>query len=367
MADDARVDTPPEPPKARTGPRGSLHGVAAASIGGRPSGTDGLARRGRTARRVWLTLGAAVVAVVSVITWLAARGTATPPGYWETPLPPDMHVTASSAQIVGNLVHQLHEYYGSVGVSDGPYSIPIFVASRDQKSVPVRVSSAHGCNDFTPDTGSRIPIPPNAEPASGSDGSLVVSQPSTSTEWELWRARRNPDGSWTACWGGRLSGTAELVGVFPAPYGLSASGISYLDTVVKESDVASGRIRHVLAMGVVECNGMVAPADRTDCGHSPGRPSEGTWLRLPPALHMPHGLTPFARMVFRALQRYGVVVTDQSGAVSIGTEDPRDWAIQGHNGIDPITASFAGKPSYAALDGVPWSKLEVIRPPAPHP
>ena len=47
-----------------------------------------------------------------------------------------------------------------------------------------------------------VPIPANAQPANGTDHSLVIWQPSTDTEWELWMAQRAGDGSWSACWGG---------------------------------------------------------------------------------------------------------------------------------------------------------------------
>ncbi len=75
---------------------------------------------------------------------------------------------------------------------------------------------------------------------------------------------------------------------------------------------------------------------------------------------MPAGLTPFAQMVFRALQTYGMVVTDQAGAVMISAESPSDWTAQGHQGTDPITASWQGQPEYATLNGIPWSSLQVI-------
>jgi hypothetical protein len=77
---------------------------------------------------------------------------------------------------------------------------------------------------------------------------------------------------------------------------------------------------------------------------------------------MPSGLTPFAQMVFRALQSYGMVVTDQSGAVAIQAEEPGDWALDGNSGTAPLTASFDGLPEYEVLNGIPWNQLQVVTP-----
>lgn len=276
------------------------------------------------------------------------------------PLPPNALVRPDSATIVDNFVKQYEQYYGAVGVNNGRYGVSIALASRNQRPVPVAVR--RGCGNFTTETGKMIPIPPHAQPASGSDGSLIVYQPSRDREWELWQARRT-NGSWSACWGGLLGHLQNSSGVFPFPYGLSASGISYLASTVTFANVEAGSIDHVLALSVVRCNGSVAPADRGDCGSDPGQPSEGSWLRLPPKLVIPTGLTPFARLVFKALQRYGAIVMDQSGDVSIGTQASMDWTLQGHHGVDPITSSFAGRPKYEALRGIPWSQLQVIYPP----
>jgi hypothetical protein len=75
---------------------------------------------------------------------------------------------------------------------------------------------------------------------------------------------RNSNGTYSACWGGKLS-MASSNGVFPAPYGLSASGIAYLPTTITEADVASGSIDHALAVEIPGCYQDVYPADRDDC------------------------------------------------------------------------------------------------------
>lgn len=303
--------------------------------------------------------GLAVVATISGHQRPAPRRSAAPTGLFpaspfDQPAPSLRPVPARQGE-VATIVEQYHQHYGGVGVNE----MPIFTVVADQK--PVTVAVTKGCNDFQPATG-RIPIPTGAyttDPAYQHDSSLIVRQPATGLAWELWRAARNPDGSWSACWGGRLS-TATSSGTFPGSTGLSATGISYLATMVTEADVARSAIDHTLALDITGCHGHVTPAVRDDCKGSDGEPPEGAWLKLPASVPMPTGLTRFGQMVFRALQRHGAVVTDQAGAVMLQAETRKDWTAEGHAGVDPITASWQGHPQYSALDGIPWSQLQVV-------
>ncbi|HEY3844216.1 MAG TPA: hypothetical protein VGL48_13275 [Acidimicrobiales bacterium] len=269
-------------------------------------------------------------------------------------------VASDSTEVVANLNRMITQYYDSVGVNE----MPMFNVPADQPLVPVSVLS--GCSDFRGSTGREIPIPAGAYTTDANyrhDSDLLISQPSTNSIWELWRATKSSDGSWSACWGGKLDPETSD-GVFPYPYGLSASGISYAATMITENDIEGGSINHAIALQVPMCDRSTAPADRTDCASNPGYPSEGAWFRLPASVPMPSELTPFARMVFTALQHYGAVITDQAGAVMLQAETTRDWSTAGRSGIDPIQASWTGEPEYAVLTGIPWSDLQVIDPPA---
>ncbi|HET9733615.1 MAG TPA: hypothetical protein VFP54_13160 [Acidimicrobiales bacterium] len=266
-------------------------------------------------------------------------------------------VTQSSPQVVAELAAQYRDHFGTVGIN----SMPVFVVPASQPRVVV--GRDFGCADFEAVTGT-VPIPPRAYTSGSGDGELIVDQPSTHTEWELWRASRSVTGAWSACWGGRLD-TASSTGVFPSSYGMSATGISYLATIITESDVQSGSIDHAIPLQVPSCHGWTAPAVRGDCRSSTGTLLEGTWLRLPAGLSMPPGLTPLARMVFTALETYGGVVTDRAGAVMTVAESSRDWRFAGHSGTDPITAASLAEPEYEALDGIPWTDLQAVQPPSP--
>jgi hypothetical protein len=269
----------------------------------------------------------------------------------------DWPVDVNSAEYVSDLVTDYQTHYGSVGVN----TQPLYVVPQGEPTVAVSVTP--GCNNFIPDTGSRIPIPASAELNGSSDNPLVIWQPSTHTDWELWSVSRQSATSYSACWGGKLD-TETSDGVFRYPYGLSATGISYLATTISEADIASGSIDHAVSLTLPSCNSYVYPADRTDCGYDPGQPGEGQWFRFAPGTPMPAGLTPFAQMVFRAIQTYGAVVTDQASGVFVEAEQPSDWASEGNSGVDPITASWGGPEAYQVVASLPWSDLQVVDPPS---
>ena len=263
----------------------------------------------------------------------------------------------NSAEFAGDVVADYEANYGAVGVN----TMPIYSVPANQANASISVSP--GCNNFTGDTGTEVPLPSYAALNGSSDNPLVVYQPSTGTEWELWRVVRNSATSYSACWGGKLS-TTTSDGVFPFPYGMSATGISYLATTVTEADVESGYIDHAIAVILPHCNNSVYPADRTDCGSAPGEPAEGQWFRFPPGTSCPASecTTPFAQMVFNAIQTYGMVVVDQGGAVMIEAEQQSDWVTRRNTGTDPITASWDGLPEYQVVADLPWSTLQAVDP-----
>jgi hypothetical protein len=213
---------------------------------------------------------------------------------------------------------------------------------------------ASGCNNFTADTGTQIPIPPGAVPGGSSDHIITVYSPSLNKVWEFWLASNN-GGSWSACWGGEAT-LSTFNGVFPNPYGETASGISNLATEITEADIASGSINHAIEFEVLgnQCDGSIPPADRSDCGSNVANaPSEGSYFRFAPGTAMPGGLSPFAQMVFRAVSTYGIVVSDQGG----------DPSLEADNVGPAINASLNGLPAYQVLANLPWNSLQAIAPP----
>ena len=136
------------------------------------------------------------------------------------------------------------------------------------------------------------------------------------------RPEHGPDLGIHLGWGGRITDMRNSNGVFPYPYGLSASGLAYLGGAIKVSELKAGQIDHVISVSLVEtlADVHVPPASRND-GRSSATDAiaEGTRFRLDPTIDVTTlGLAPAGVTIARALQRYGMVVTDTSGAAVPG-------------------------------------------------
>ena len=276
-------------------------------------------------------------------------------------------VAADSASLVSAFGAQVTRYYGSVGINTTPYGVPIYRVGAAAATVAVsgRNSSCPGA-PWAPFTSqvSAVPIPADAVAAAGSDGDLVVWQPASDTVWELWRAQRSPTGAWSACSGGRITHASSSKGVFPNPFGVTASGLSLLGGTITLADLASGSIDHALEVALPDtaATGPVAPADRSD-GSTTGPLAipEGTHFRLNAGVDVDTlHLSPAGHMIAVALQRYGMIVSDTAGAVMLSAQDPTPAVTAA--GADPYTSYFAGHPEYQVTAGIPWSDLQVVTP-----
>ena len=168
---------------------------------------------------------------------------------------------------------QTIRHYGAVGVN----TMPIYTVPANQAEAAISVTP--GCTDFTVDTGTEVPIPSYAALTGFSDSPLVIYQPSTGTDWEFWQLTPLSASSYHARWGGRLS-LATSDGVFPAPYGLSATGISYLATTITEADVESGSIDHAIAVPCLAVTTRCTPPPGRIAGLTPDSPPRASGSAL---------------------------------------------------------------------------------------
>jgi hypothetical protein len=265
------------------------------------------------------------------------------------------------------------EVAGEIAAKTGPwldttaYSVPIYRVPAGQPMVPVAL--------LAPSPGLRaafaaVPLPPDARPAAGSDGHLVVWQPATDRLWEFWRLTGGP-GTWSASWGGAMDDVQESSGAygpssFPGAtrwWGASASSLSVAGGLITLEDLEDGVIDHALAFSVpdVRAGYFATPARRTD-GTSPSPSSlpEGAHLRLAPgldlaALHLPR----LTLLIARAAQRYGIVVRDGSPNVaSFYAQDPTPTGTDPFHG--PGGWLEGGYPSQV-LASFPWRHLQLLR------
>lgn len=294
----------------------------------------------------------------------APRNPFSPSSVWNAPIPSDAPLDPNSAALDATLQREVLTYGPWINSSE--YSTPVYQVPANQPTVRVTVDPATAMwnPDGAPELASEfaaVPIPPYAQPAAGTDHHLVIWQPSTDTEWEMWLTHQVVGGNgieWHASWGARIQNVSQSSGIAPYPFGATASGVSELGGLITADEIAHAQINHALAMALPETEGwgvFVWPANRTD-GRSPLPDAipQGTRFRLDPSVNVDSlPLTPVVRAMALAAQRYGIVVRDTAGAVVFYAEDPADVGLYSYDwgyGLDPAQA----------LANFPWDRLQVV-------
>jgi hypothetical protein len=273
-----------------------------------------------------------------------------PDGVWNARLGRNARLAPRSPAYVRDLVRQVRRHGTAINSSE--HSTPVYTVRANEPTVRVHL------DQYNPSLQSAlraVPMPQGARPAAGSDRHLVVWQPATDTMWELWKANEAADG-WHAEYGGRIRQVSRNPGYYTGRHrrwGATATSLPLLGGLIRLHELEARRIPHALAMAIPEPGpGFVPPAQRGDGDRdSPAAMPEGTRLRLPARLNLDRlQLTPLARMIARAAQRYGIIVRDRAGAVVFYGEEPT------LPGSDPYEA-LSGDPTLA---GFPWRRLQVL-------
>ena len=282
---------------------------------------------------------------------------------WNTPLPDAAPLDPNSSGIVARLDNEVQTAYGHAVLNTSSYSASVYTVPPGQPTVNMQWNNCQHKTWESPAFAAalqNVPIPSNAVPSGGTDAEMVIWQPSTDTDWEFWKAA-NTDGTWSACWGGRIQSISSNPGAFASGTGATASGLPLLAGLIKLQDLQSGSIDHAIDVAVPAARESTFswPAQRTDGYQSfADDPAEGERFRFPASLDLDSlGLTPGELMIARAIQQYGMIVSDQSGAMSFQAEDPRPYESGGTS--DPYQAYFSG-PQYSWLAGIPWQDLEAV-------
>lgn len=282
-----------------------------------------------------------------------------PDSVWNRPLPDDMPLDQTSSRLVAKLREQVESARPTININS--YSTAVYTVPADQKRVRFTVERTESfAARVKAQFSDGVPVPDGARPSAGSDGQLTIWQPSTDTIWELYKAQRAGDG-WRGTWGAVMRNVSENPGVYPrqpsgATISTTASGLPLVGGLVTLEDVRRGRIDHALQMAVPKARRSVwsLPARITDGADSgPDSIPEGARFRLPSDLDIDAlGLPPLTRMLARAAQRYGIIVSDQAGAVSFRGE-------QSEPGDETWSKALGGKPGYEVIGRFPFERLQL--------
>jgi hypothetical protein len=286
-----------------------------------------------------------------------------PESYRNTPLPANARIDPLSPLYVMDLAGKA---YDSSFVNNAKFSAPVYrVKTRQTKrTVTVDNPKHRNCRVSVPCLAEQftgVPIPDGVTASPGSDSSLILYQPRTSTAWEFWRFRMVGDEP-HAYYGARIDDIEEQPGYLPREkFGVAASGIPLLVGLQRLSELESGHIDHVVSFAMNDPQqGFRWPAQRSDAANPLATAAkEGTCFRLPASLDVDSlGLAPYATMLAKAVQRYGMVLTDETNAgIAFNAEIPTD-------GSNPYDAIFGGHDNSGGPDGVlhgfPWTRLQAL-------
>ncbi len=293
-----------------------------------------------------------------------------PTSVWNRPLPAGAPTDPQSGALVSALAAQVSSEEQQ---HDGPWiatihsGVPIVTVAGGQRTVPVQLE--HARDPALSEAWRSVPLPANAAPAHGTDGYLVLYQPSTNRMWEFWRLRHEA-GSWRASWGGAIKDVSSNPGVYsPAawpgakPYwGVTATSLALAGGTMTISELERGQIDHALALSLptVRAGVFASPAERTDgSDRSSTALPEGARLRLDPRLNVNSIPMPrLTRMIAEAAQRYGIIVRDYAGIVSFAAQDPEPGTPNPYGGPHGL---YAGMYPSQLLASFPWRHLEVVR------
>jgi hypothetical protein len=257
---------------------------------------------------------------------------------WHAPVD-RLPVDARSAAYVasGGAGAALKADFGSGTWDGGPIGIPVTALGAGQAKVPVSFDYADE-SDPGP-----YPIPRNAAveggPAADGDRHVLVVDRASCRLYELWDAHPNADGSWHAGSGATYDLRADALR--PAGWtSADAAGLPVLPGLVRYEEVASGHIDHAVRVTVPRTQSRyIWPARHAASDDSdPNLPPMGLRLRLRAGADL-SGLGPQAKVIARAMQRYGVIVADNGSAWYLsGAPDDR-WDNDDLHTLEQLTGT----------------------------
>jgi hypothetical protein len=230
--------------------------------------------------------------------------------------------------------------FRNFNINNTSYTYPVYEVTKDTPYYPVVDRSGWGNLG-----GTRIPFDPSWRAAPGSDAQIIILDPATGREWNLWQA--SFDGQSVVVSNGNLVPGSY----FDKEDGFEPSrgvGIQYSAMLVRPEEVAQGVIQHALSMPIRNTSGseFVAPGTKLEFpGVRPDGIPEGTRFaldvtyeqidahlaRLPSSV--PDVTKSSLRTLMVAMKDYGWFITDTSGSAHFQLESTtsaqKEWEALG--------------------------------------
>jgi hypothetical protein len=267
-----------------------------------------------------------------------------PTSYWNTKLGKAPHSRHSAAWIKDSLHASHTQNYLKLVLGD--WGMPVY---RSRASDPLYriTSSGHTI---------KVHIPARARPMAADDAAMVIIDRATLQVVSL-QGAKYANGKWTAAglsrYGYQSNGIAGgLPGGRRANFG--HRGLPGSVRAVTKAEIQRGKIRHRLevywwetASSTPEGPSAYFPMTGSESGKT-GIVPEGAVIRLKPSVDLDTlHLSPSARVIARALQKYGAVVGDNSGT--------------GNNLKLQAGVNWTGLLNKDSLKNIPWSDFVFVK------
>jgi hypothetical protein len=298
--------------------------------------------------------------------------------------------------------------FGTFVNDSDSFSVPVYTVRADQPTSRIyqdeRWQTFWGADATEWDNQmSSVPIPASAKASGPCDGTgdgetyagcgshswgdreIAIYQPSTDTLWEIYHLLKH-NGQWAATNGCRISNVSQNnvgcdVQPFPSGklHGVAATRIPLMVTLQRTREVKTLQINHPVTIHIPHAKGpgsfFVAPALESDGDFmTTDAIQEGTRFRLRASFDVNTLTAGYLRAFATAAQKYGIIVTDkdcENTALKTPPTTP-DCTTNPHNHAvttiveDPYPTYGATDPygidESHALDGFPWSQLDVVAP-----
>ncbi len=292
-----------------------------------------------------------------------------PTSFWYQPIPKEAPLHPDSDHLVAEFLRQKKKYYNTVAINTVAFACPVYIVSQDTPTIQVGEWDSQNKGFKNPKLAAQweaVPIPEYAAQADGTDAEMCIYQPETDTLWEFWNARKR-EGKWEASWGGKMSNVSRNPGIWPDHFGATATSLPFLGGQLTASELQRGVIEHVIGIALVDCEDSRIfswPAQRSDGANPEGLPHripQGQRFRLDPRVDVEAlPLHPVGKMIARAAQKYGFVVWDRAGAITLRAQNPKTWTQRGLP--NPYPKIFMGAAEWEILQGFPWEKIQFLPP-----
>lgn len=233
----------------------------------------------------------------------------------------------------------LHPDFGSGEYAGQTIGIPYQVEAATQPLAPIHLGAYASESDPGP-----AQVPPNAliegypHPGSGDRHVLVLEQGGCWL-YELYNAKKNSDGSWSA----NSAALWDLLGDEQRPYtwtSADAAGLPVFPGLVRYDEASAGRIAHALRFTVPTTQeAFVLPATHWASSNSdPSAPPMGTRLRLKASFDV-SGFSPINQTILTAFQQYGLILADNGSAIYVTGSPDNRWNNNDLAALESLTAS----------------------------